>query len=178
MIPNIEDNTNLLTKENCHDIMNKAYEYTYGDRDDFQIALIPFQIKQNDICNGREHWMLGIYDRKGSRTREWLYLYDPLKFYGEEGKIKKEHNAFLRHLLNTLHPVKCNGTITQPQRLNFNKQADNDIVNSGVYIYLYAKQYLTNDGRIMIKNLDIKQYRSEMLEIIRNYVILQRYNIF
>ena len=86
--------------------MNKAFEYTYGDRDDFHVALIPFQTGYGNCA----HWYIGIYDRRGSGGRNWLYFYDPKKTYGNAtGKILPEHRDILKHTMKTLHPGTCSG---------------------------------------------------------------------
>lgn len=153
--------------------MNKAYEYSYGDREDFEIALIPMHTRQEFSWFGGEHWMLGIYDRRGLPETNFLHVYDPLKQYGPDGKIKEDHLLILRHALNTLHPSKCTGKISMPQGLAYNQQEDGN--SCGVFIYLYAKLYLLNNGRTMIENLDISHYRSEIREIARRDFVRQKF---
>lgn len=157
--------------------MDKAYVYSYGDRMDFDFALIPIHIR-NDVLWKGNHWMLAIYDKRGTSGRNYCYVYDPKKIYGENGKIKPAHRELLRHLLDTLHETKCKGTIITPLRLNFNLQPIDDIISSGIYICYYAEQYLLLDGIADNNSFNVDSYRHQLYERTKESSETQRYKAF
>lgn len=133
----------------------KSYEYTYGDRNDFEIAIIPIHLKE-----GFEHWMIGFYLRSANGDGV-LTVYDPKK-----NPLQPWLRDTLRRVLNYLHPTKeCKGRI-MPAKENFNKQSDDDGSSCGIYICFYAKNYLMNNRKTRVENFSLETERHHIYNVI------------
>jgi len=111
-----------LIEENPDANMNKSYEYSYGDRQDFEIAVIPIHTRNSNVWYGGEHWMIGFYLRKSNE----------LKFYDPQKKpLTHWHRIILHHLIRYLLPDQQwqnrtnKGKIVNPIE-DFNGQPIND----------------------------------------------------
>lgn len=115
----------------------RAYEWTYNARDDFDFAILPFIFYDRDLYGHEEHFVLAIYD-KNEIYLKGVYIYDPKK---QEHKAEHPFRKILRHSLSSLLPPnfdKLHPVIHYSQE-NFHEQDANDFRNSGYFILSYAK---------------------------------------
>src|SRR5690349_13096393 len=110
--------------------MNKSYEYSYGDRNDFETAIIPIHTRCPGLWYSEEHWLIAFF----IKSKNKLVVYDPKK-----KPITHWHRTVLHHLIRFILPNqewqtrKNVGQIVIPKEI-YNGQAEDDGTSCGIYI--------------------------------------------
>lgn len=131
----------------------KASDFTYLNRDDFEIALIPIHSHKPD------HWSLAIFDRR----------YNITHFYELSQRLLPWQDALMRQAVSTLLP---NESIYETPEVtqDLKKYAWDGLYNTGIHICVVARQYLGNNGNVEVDKLDFDKKRNEIYEILKKMV--------
>lgn len=129
---------------NSKDLINnpgpyqRAHEWTFNMREDFELAIMPFQFYDHEKYGNENHFVLAIYDKSGIYRQEGVIIYDPKKnFLNADHPFRK----VLRHAFSTLLPPshdELKGAI-QYSNEKYHTQDQGDFQNSGYFILSYAR---------------------------------------
>lgn len=125
---------------------------TFGDVDDYEVALLPI--------HDHDHWTLVIHVRGGVT----LFL-DPSEV--APSRIDR-YSAAVRNAICALTPEIVAQDITftcLDADLDYNRQQD--AINCGFFICLYAESFLMNGGFMFLTDLDILTEKLRILRLLR-----------
>lgn len=136
----------------------KAYEWTFNHRNDFDIAVMPFLITDKDLWGNEEHFILVIYDKNGiCRQPRSCIIIDPKK---KKFGAKHPFYKLIRYAIATLLPENYSKLTAEVyfSQENYHEQPYNDQSSSGAYCFNYLDNFLSNRGQVKLKVKKIKKF--------------------
>jgi hypothetical protein len=152
---NVRDFEQKITKP---EKFERAYEWTYNHRNDFDVAVMPFYFVDSNLWNNDEkHFVLAIFSRTNAIRAFDTVVFDPKK------KMKNGHifcKTLLKYAIGTLlpYPKKCQSKIVM-SREEFHLQPENDSENSILFVLSYAANFLKaeTEGKAKDKEFNLQK---------------------